>query len=812
MDQQLRFNDRSPRLLTPWACLLAAAALAAPSFGSAESSSTDERRRGEQNAEASTLQIPALPEGLASFGAAVAGDGLYVYGGHIGRTHQHSVDNLSHHFRSVDLKNPSAGWQDLGPVQGLQGTALVAHGGEKVCRIGGLNALNPQGEDADLVSVATASCYHIPEQKWVDLPALNAGRSSHDAVVLGDKIYVVGGWDLRGKDEEAVWHDTGEVLDLSAESPVWETFPQPFKRRALASAAAGEKIFAFGGLGSEGTSQRVDVYNPATGEWTLGPELPATEGLKGFGVSAFGIGEMILLSGGDGAVHAHRVGMDSWLAKVGQLEKPRFFHRLLPYEQQILFIGGANRDEGHLGHVETMTMAELRRGSRRAAIEAAGPQPGAEARLVVDRGTWSGFRGADGGGHSTAEDLPTSWSAESGVAWRAAIPGYGQSVPVVWGSQVFITSVEGPKKETILLSSYDLESGEVLWRRRFDASLHIENSDMYSRGAPTPVVDAERLYVFWESGDLMAFDHQGETLWKQSLADEYGAFVGNHGIGSSPVLIDDAVWIQVTHQGPSYYAAYDRADGSLRYKVDRDPGTAWTTPLVVGSGADQQVVISASGRVEAVSASTGEQLWQYSGLERNNVPSAVLLEDGRVLVSSSSPSHNILLKAGEGELDASSVLWTAEGVTSGFGSPIVHGECALIANRKGVVSCVSLESGERLWQHRLPGAVWASPFAVGDRIYYFTEKGEAVVLSHQGTSEPEVVAHNKLDTTSRVYGVSAVHGAILVRTGPELIRLGVDAELAADGSAQEKAEIAADGAASSETSGDGAAQASSASR
>jgi len=93
--------------------------------------------------------LPPLPEGIASFGAAVAGDYLYVYGGHIGQTHEHSVENLSRGFRRLNLGNSGRGWEDLGEVAGLQGVALVAHGG-KVYKVGGMTADNHKGGRAPL--------------------------------------------------------------------------------------------------------------------------------------------------------------------------------------------------------------------------------------------------------------------------------------------------------------------------------------------------------------------------------------------------------------------------------------------------------------------------------------------------------------------------------------------------------------------------------------------------------------------------------------------------------------------------------------
>lgn len=707
--------------------------------------------------------LPPLPEGIASFGAAVVGDDLYVYGGHIGKTHQHSVENLSHHFRRLDLSAPATGWQEVGEVAGLQGLPLVAIG-ERVCRVGGLTARNHQeDEKEDLHSQAEVSCYVPEPDRWQALPPLPAPRSSHDAAVLGNHLYVAGGWQLRGKDAEPVWHDTMLVLDLEAPTPVWRSLPQPFQRRALAVAAAGGKVYVLGGLGGEGTSRQVDVFDVATETWSAGPELPPQEGrLKGFGVSAFGVGERIFFSGADGVVHALETGGDSWLEDLGRLDTPRFFHRLLPYGEELLFVGGA-ASSGHLADVERVDIGSLQ------------PRAGAEAEVAVaDRGSWPGFRGR-GDSHTAAADLPLSWSSERNIAWRAALPGYGQSSPVVWDGQVFVTSVSGAEKETLILSSLDLESGEVRWRRRFAASQEITSSDMVSRAAPTPAVDGERVYAFWESGDLVALSHEGETLWQRSLTDEYGPFTGNHGVGSSPVLTDQAVVVQATHEGPSYYLAVDKESGENLWKVERPSKVAWTTPVVLRGDEGTEVITSAAGRVEALDATSGEAIWQLAGIEKNHVPSATTDGD-LVIVASSETGHSLALhNGGHGTLDEGAILWRGEGIASGFGSPLIHDDCVLFVNKAGTVTCADRSSGETRWRHRVADACWTSPIAAGDMVYFFTKKGETTVLRH-GEDGPEVVAESSLPTEDTVYGVAAVRGAFVIRTGTELVRVGRDEE------------------------------------
>ena len=65
---------------------------------------------------------------------------------------------------------------------------------------------------------------------------------------------------------------------------------------------------------------------------------------------------------------------------------------------------------------------------------------------------WPQFRGAESRGVAEGEGPPARWSATENVEWSTDIPGRGWSSPIVWGSQVFLTTVvnsgvtEEPKK------------------------------------------------------------------------------------------------------------------------------------------------------------------------------------------------------------------------------------------------------------------------------------------------------------------------------------------------------------------------------
>ncbi len=307
---------------------------------------------GDQTAQ----RVAPLPEPLSSFGGAVADGWLYVYGGHTGTEHDHSLANLSAHFRRIKLDGGKE-WEELPMQTPLQGIPLVTHGG-KLYRVGGLNARNATAkEKEDMHSMAEFAVYDPASGKWTDLAPLPAGRSSHDAVVIGDKLYVVGGWTLTGP-RKGEWHEEAVVYDFANQDAGWAKLPaQSFRRRALAAGEWNGKLVAMGGMDEDtAISQEMNVFDPATGQWSKGPELPG-EGMAGFGVSAWNLGGNLYVCGCEGTVYRLTTDGAKW-EEVAKLDKPRFFHRLLPGgPKELIVVGGATED-GHVAGTEWIALSK----------------------------------------------------------------------------------------------------------------------------------------------------------------------------------------------------------------------------------------------------------------------------------------------------------------------------------------------------------------------------------------------------------------------------------------------------------------------
>ena len=88
------------------------------------------------------------------------------------------------------------------------------------------------------------------------------------------------------------------------------------------------KLFVLCGMDSFGEiSREVNIFDPETGQWSLGPEFPE-EDMDGFGVSAWGKGPNLLATGLDGVVYRLASDRSGW-EKLAKLDQGRFFHRML---------------------------------------------------------------------------------------------------------------------------------------------------------------------------------------------------------------------------------------------------------------------------------------------------------------------------------------------------------------------------------------------------------------------------------------------------------------------------------------------------
>ena len=373
--------------------------------------------------------------------------------------------------------------------------------------------------------------------------------------------------------------------------------------------------------------------------------------------------------------------------------------------------------------------------------------------FVDDPANWPTFLG-QGASPVASGSIPLEWSPTENIAWKSPLPGRGQSSPVIWGDKVFVTCIEGSMKETCHVIALSLKDGKELWRQSVPSAQPVRSTYTQTRSTPTPAVDAKGIYVFFETGNALALSHDGKVQWQRDLTEDYGLFESTIGLASSPTVFKDKMILLVDHEGPSYLLALDTATGELKWKTDRTSRTSYSSPVLHKIAGKTHVVCSSSGSVDGYDPATGEMLWTYEdNIGGNRSGAALPVRDSVFTISGSPGMHNereaearntnLAMKVELiGDRYEPKVLWNTTEAMPAFNSPMSHQNFSYWVTKAGIVFCYNSETGEKLYAKRACGTCWATPVAIGDRIYLFGKDGTTVVIA--AGPEFKVLAENQL--------------------------------------------------------------------
>jgi outer membrane protein assembly factor BamB len=387
---------------------------------------------------------------------------------------------------------------------------------------------------------------------------------------------------------------------------------------------------------------------------------------------------------------------------------------------------------------------------------------------------WPEFRGPTGQGHSEERGIPLEWSETRNVRWKVPVPGSGWSSPVIADGRVWMTTAvqgAGTRKSAISLRAlaYDMSTGRELVNIevfRIDRPGAINGKN--SRASPTPILDGDRVYVHYGADGTAALSTAGDVLWRAHLS-----YDSQHGNGGSPALYRDLLIVNCDgNGGDAFVAALDTRTGKTRWRTERrlPADQAYSTPLIVRVGEQDQVVSVGAFRTAAYDPANGKELWRVSyGDGFSNVPRPVA-GNGVVYIATGfqQPALIAVRADGRGDVTNSHIAWTLRRAAPYTPSPILVGTELYMVNDGGIASCLDAATGAARWQHRLNGTFSASPIAADGRIYFLSEDGVTTVIA-PGTVYREL-AVNELDGAT-LASMAVADRSIFVRSATHLYRI-----------------------------------------
>ncbi len=401
--------------------------------------------------------------------------------------------------------------------------------------------------------------------------------------------------------------------------------------------------------------------------------------------------------------------------------------------------------------------------------------------VTATENEWPQFRGAASNNLPAHAELPRRWGVES-VVWKTAIPGHGWSSPIVWGSKVFVTSAVEEEAPTLSerrlrggvyrweVHCLNLDSGKILWTK---AAVHgaprIVTHKDNTYASETPVTDGDRVYAYFGMTGLFAYDFDGDLVWKKDL----GAYSMQRdwGTSSSPLLHAGRLYLQIDSEEKSFLVALDPKSGDEIWRVDRDEGSNWCTPMIwknkertelVTNGRTARSYDPKSGKLlwalrlggRCSSSPTGDENTLYLGSERR--------ADGGELFAVKAGANGDITPA-DGDKTSAGVLWSRANAGPPMASPLVYrGQVYVVQRRSGIVAAYDAKTGEESFKARLEGtrALWATPWAYGGEVFCLGDTGTTHVLAPGPNFR--ITATNSLEGQFWASPAMA-HGALILR-------------------------------------------------
>ncbi|NQV35324.1 MAG: PQQ-binding-like beta-propeller repeat protein [Phycisphaeraceae bacterium] len=220
---------------------------------------------------------------------------------------------------------------------------------------------------------------------------------------------------------------------------------------------------------------------------------------------------------------------------------------------------------------------------------------------------WPQFRGPNGSGIADDARPPIHLGPDTNVRWKIAVPS-GISAPVVWGNRIFLAALADKELITLALDS---GTGDELWRRVAPAE-KIEDCHRFSSpAASTPCTDGERVYAYFGSYGVLAYDFEGNDLWRRP----FDTLPSQYGTASSPILAGGHLILQ--RDGDNANAqliALAPVTGKTMWESPRSlAGACYSTPMVWQHDGVAELMVQGKGRVAAYSLDGGEPTWWVRG-------------------------------------------------------------------------------------------------------------------------------------------------------------------------------------------------------
>ncbi|HSR54083.1 MAG TPA: PQQ-binding-like beta-propeller repeat protein, partial [Acidobacteriota bacterium] len=342
-----------------------------------------------------------------------------------------------------------------------------------------------------------------------------------------------------------------------------------------------------------------------------------------------------------------------------------------------------------------------------------------------------------GPNHNGSTEATETFEAATGlkVVWEKSI-GTGYSGISVLGDRLVTMDSDGVRDYVVCL---DASSGEELWRQPiWDA--YPGRDGAVDGPVSTPAIHAGKVFALGPWGHLLALDlENGRRVWSTHLEDDLQADRPKWGFTSSPLVLDNRLFLVTGGEAGRALTAFDTSSGEVEWRTGGGI-TDYQSPLPAKLAGRQQIVYATNQAIRGVDPASGDELWSFDHGGQyfyRRIINPLIIPPDRVFLKHTSMESMLLRIGRDGESFKADKLWTTPQIKLNYNIP-VHHQGHIYGHSGRFLTCVNADDGAFAWKSRPPGDGFL--ILVGGHLVILTKSGSIHVAKASPEAYQEVAA------------------------------------------------------------------------
>jgi len=269
--------------------------------------------------------------------------------------------------------------------------------------------------------------------------------------------------------------------------------------------------------------------------------------------------------------------------------------------------------------------------------------------------------------------LPDERIGELKFLWKIQA-GEGYAGPAIAENDLILFERVGDFDRVRMVNA---NTGVEVWTRDLKATYRGGvNSDKGPRCVPS--ILENKVVVYSASGDLTVLDRKnGEMLWTRPLRKEFQAEDGYFGAGSTPLIVDDKIVVNVGGKS-ACVVCLSLSDGKTVWTANKGEAS-YASPIVLTSNLTltklKVVVVPARFSTSGINLATGAELWKFPfGLRGPTVNAAtpIVTGEGNIFLTASYGIGSLTINP---KMPSVEIVRKGEEISSQYASPISLNGC-----------------------------------------------------------------------------------------------------------------------------------------